>query len=179
MSYLKKAHEFAINAHGAQKRKFIDVDYIIHLEETAQLLWETTNGEASYEEYVAALLHDTVEDTEVTLRDIGRNFGKVVMDLVSELTIDEDEKNMEGKKSYLVRVINNMTEKAFTIKLCDRFNNVAGLTDKRIPKDFVKWYVKETQYILEHLDREITEAQAYMLNRIEKMLILLRLERGL
>ena len=177
-SRIKRAHEFAGAAHLGQERKFTGAPYTVHLEETAQLLWEVTDGKAETNDYVAAILHDTVEDTDVTLEEIGKEFGGEVMDLVSELTIDQELKEKEGKKPYLARRLNEMSSRALTIKLCDRFSNVAGLEDKRIPRDFVKWYVRETQYILENLTCELNADQKYLTYKICKMLIYLRLDRN-
>lgn len=178
MSILDTARAFAKEAHGTQERKFTGEPYVKHLEETAQLLWGATDGEATNMEYVAAVLHDVVEDTPVELAEVGRNFGSVVMDLVEELTIDPVEKEKLGKRIYLSQKINSMTTEAFTIKLCDRLSNVVGLEDRRIPVKFVKYYLKETKYLLKSLDRgELTEPQSYLLERINSMLIYLEMDR--
>lgn len=176
---IKKAHDFVVEAHGTQKRKYIDVPYLVHLEETAQLLHEITEGTVHSDMYIAALLHDVVEDTDVTLQDVGREFGKRVMDLVEELTNDEVAKKAEGKKPYLSKKLNTMSKDAFLIKLCDRFSNVSGLENRAIPRDFVKWYIRETQYILDHLDREIDDTEKFMLNKIAKILVYLKLDRNI
>jgi len=78
MNKIKKAHDFAVAAHEGQKRKFTGEDYIVHPEQTAQFLWEATNGEAAPEDYTAALLHDVVEDTPVTTLEIGQEFNYIV-----------------------------------------------------------------------------------------------------
>ena len=174
----KKAHDFAVAAHGTQKRKFTGKPYIVHLEGTARILWEATNGQAAYEDYAAALLHDVVEDTSVTAEEIGKEFGKEVMELVKELTSDETEKMEEGKKIYITRRINEMTDRAFLIKLCDRLSNVSGLMDEKMPTSFVKWYVKETQYVLDHIERDVYDAQARLIKRMNEVLVCLRKDKG-
>lgn len=174
---IKGAHEFAGSAHGDQVRKFTNVPYIRHLEDTAHILWEVTNGQASTDMYVAAILHDTVEDTDVTLKEIGRHFGGTVMSLVEELTSSSEDKKAEGKKYYLARRLNEMTEEALLIKLCDRFSNVSDLVDVVIPIDFVRRYVKETQYILDNLDRVLNPAQELILDKLVKMVIYLKIDR--
>lgn len=177
---IKRAHEFAMEAHKGQERKFTGAPYTKHLEETAQILWEITDGQATHDMYIAAILHDTVEDTDTTLEDIGKYFGKVVMDLVGELTINEKEKEVEGKKAYLARRLNEMSDdEALLIKLCDRFSNVSGLTEKEIPIKFVKWYIKETQYIISHLDRELTKEQKLGADKITQMVMFLKLDRNI
>ena len=174
MNNLKMAYEFAKVAHGDQKRKFVGVPYITHLDETAQLLWDATNGLASNSEYIAAILHDVVEDTDITLEEIGQHFGKEVADLVDELTIDQVEKEKEGKKKYLARKLNTMSEKALNIKLCDRLSNVVSLENKEVPDDFVKWYIKETAYILDNLDRDLNSIQLNLITKLNSMITYLK-----
>lgn len=175
---LRRAYAFAAMAHGSQERKFTGAPYTTHLEETAQLVWEATDGQANLDVYIAAILHDVVEDTDITPKEVGREFGGCVMSLVNELTINMEEKEREGKKVYLSRYINKMSEPAFLVKLCDRLSNVMGLIDEEIPIKFVIWYVKETQYILEHLNRKLSTVQESLVGRIEKTLVYLRLNRN-
>jgi GTP pyrophosphokinase len=179
MNRLTAAHDFVTEQHRDEKRKFTNTPYMIHLEETAQLLWEATNGEASDDEYIAALCHDVVENTSTTLEEIGKNFGGTVMKLVAEVTNDNAQISIHGKAVYLSKKINTMSNKAFLIKLCDRLSNVVGLQENIIPNQFVDHYIKETQYIIEHLDRKMDAAQEHLVNRISKMVILLKLERNL
>lgn len=176
---LKLAHEFAASAHSGQVRKFTNAPYISHLEDTVHILWEVTDGSATYDMYVAAILHDTVEDTDVTLKEVGKHFGGSVMYLVDELTTNEKEKDIEGKAVYLARRLNEMTEEALLIKLCDRFSNVSGLTDKVIPMKFVRRYIKETQYIIDHLDRALNQQQGLILDKLVKMVVYIKLDRDI
>lgn len=171
---LKKAHEFVREKHKDQKRKFTNLDYVVHLEETANILWDV-NGTVEVDDLIAALLHDSVEDTDATSKEIGQLFGKVVMDIVMELTTDVEAKYAEGKAVYLTKKINNMSKRALTIKLCDRLSNVVGLDDKKITLDFIKHYVKETNYIIKHIDREVSEVQQILIDRIKAMLLYLEL----
>jgi len=171
---LQKAYKFVKEKHKEQKRKFTDVDYIKHLEETVNILWNIDDL-AETDDYIAALLHDVVEDTHTTLKEVGQEFGKVVMGLVGELTSNKEEQTTKGKAVYLTEKINKMSERAFTIKLCDRLTNVVGLEDKRIPLEFIEKYVKETRYIIKHIDREINEVQQIVLNRINVMILYLEI----
>jgi len=176
---LKLAHDFAMERHGDQKRKFTNRPYVGHLEETAQLLWEATDGKASDNEYIAAIFHDILENTSTTPEELGKNWGGEVMDMVVEISNDGAQIAIYGKAVYLSKKINSMSNKTFTIKLCDRLSNVVGLDDVAIPDHFVSRYVKETQYILENLDREINDIQKYLIERIANMLVFLRLKRNL
>lgn len=178
---IKRAYEFAKRKHGIQERKFTGEPYMVHLKGTARLLWKA-KPLATSEEFAAALLHDVVEDTSITLNELGRHFGAEVKSLVGELTTDNESKKKMGKKLYMAQHVNAMSSKAFTIKLCDRLDNVQGLLDERIPKSFVKWYWVETKYILDNLNRNINNEQAKLidwmystLSQVEKE----RLEEGI
>lgn len=179
MDLLLMANSFVEKAHGKETRKFTGEPYILHLQETAQLLWEVTDGTASIDEYIAALCHDVVENTTITLMEIGRHFGGKTMGLVDELTSNKEQQNLLGKAIYLTNKINNMSTEALTIKFCDRLSNIAGLRDSRVPLYFVDKYIKETQYILEHIKCSISEQQQNLINRIVHMLIFLRVKRNL
>jgi hypothetical protein len=100
------------------------------------------------------------------------------MDLVNELTIDPVEKEIEGKKQYLNKKLNSMSSDALTIKLGDRLSNIYSLEDKSTPIDFIKWYVKETTYLVENLNRELNEDQKYLLDKIKKMLLFLKISKN-
>jgi (p)ppGpp synthase/HD superfamily hydrolase len=179
MNRLTMAHDFVVERHGDERRKFTNTSYIVHLEETAQLLWESTDGRASDDEYIAALFHDLLEKTITTPEEIDCNYGREVMRMVMEVTNDLTQLSTEGREIYLSKKINNMSNKAMLIKLCSCLSNVVGLQEDCIPDDFVNKYIKETQYIIEHLNRETDEIQNHLLEKIKCMLIFLKLKRNL
>jgi (p)ppGpp synthase/HD superfamily hydrolase len=172
---LEHAFNFAKEAHYNQKRKYTDIPYINHIEETAQLLWNATNGNEPEYVYIAAILHDIVEDTKITIQDIDNEFGSDVSNLVSELTSDKESQNKEGKQNYLTNKINNMSDYAFSIKLSDRLSNVSGLIHNGIPESFVIKYIDETSYILKNIRRNINDTQRYIIMKIEAMILFIKL----
>lgn len=172
---IRKAHLFAKEKHRGQERKFTGEDYIVHPEHTANLLLDV-DGTVDTDSLVAAILHDVVEDTDTELKEIGKEFGGVVMGLVDELTTDEYECRSKGKGFYLAEKMNKMSNEAFTIKLCDRLDNVLGLSMDRIPLKFKTSYVKETKYIISNIDRALTNVQKELLTRLCSTLILFDVE---
>ena len=171
---IEKAYEFAKEKHKDQKRKFSGEDYITHLENTANILLEMDET-AETDDFIAALLHDVVEDTPTSLKEIGQSFGNEVMVLVEELTTDVGKKK---KPVYLSGRINKMSDRAFTIKLCDRLDNVIGLNSNLVPIEFVTRYMEETKFIIINLDREMNGVQKYLLNRIKSTLLYLELNKN-
>ena len=80
---LQEAIEFATEAHGDQKRKYTGEPYITHPIAVMEIVREVPHTE---EMLMAAVLHDTVEDTPVTIEDIKTKFGTKVAELVDGLT---------------------------------------------------------------------------------------------
>ena len=77
---IDRAAKFAEQAHKGAHRKGTRIPYIVHPLETALIASMLTNDE---EILVAALLHDTIEDTDVTYEDLKQEFGTRVADLVA------------------------------------------------------------------------------------------------
>ena len=122
---LRKAYEFANLAHGDQRR-VSGVPFILHPTSVACILVEMGMDTESIE---AALLHDTVEDTDVTLKDIEENFGEDVANLVDGLTkiskiqyTDREEQQAENVRKMLIAMSNDI--RVIIIKLADRLHNM-------------------------------------------------------
>lgn len=175
---LKLAHEFVVKMHEEQLRKFTGEPYIKHLEETAQFLWEYF-PDISNDDLIAGLLHDVVEDTSAEAIELGHLFGGCVMSLVIEVSNDEKEKKKIGTNTYMSNKINNLSERAFSIKLCDRLSNILALDNILIPDSFIEYYGNKTIFILLNLNREITETQRQIIDRISAMLNYLGMVRNI
>lgn len=80
MTKIEKAKEFATRVHEGQVRKGSGVPYIEHPEKVAKIL---TDMGASEDVICAGWLHDTVEDTDVTLEQVISEFGEYVGELVA------------------------------------------------------------------------------------------------
>src|SRR3989338_3181756 len=79
---IKKAYDFAKKAHKSQKR-LDGSPYITHTVEVATMLSELGLDEDAI---CAGLLHDVLEDTDVTQKDLQRSFSKDILDLVDGVT---------------------------------------------------------------------------------------------
>lgn len=79
MTLFDRALCFAIEKHSGQTRKVQNSPYILHPIEVAAIVGTMTSDEATL---CAAVLHDTVEDTDTTLEEIRENFGRRVSLLV-------------------------------------------------------------------------------------------------
>jgi (p)ppGpp synthase/HD superfamily hydrolase len=92
---LEEAYRFAAEAHAHQRSESDGGPYIRHPLAVARLVCE-----AGYDDEVvaAALLHDTVEDTDVSEGEIRRRFGRPIADLVAALTEPADMEPFEARK---------------------------------------------------------------------------------
>lgn len=133
LTMVKLAYEFAADAHNGQLRKSGE-PYIIHPLCTAITLAEMNMDPTVI---IAGLLHDVPEDTEVTIEDVEKNFGKEVAHLIAGVT-------KLGKIKYrgIERYIENLRKmfvamaediRVVIIKFADRLHNLNTL-DHLAPK---------------------------------------------
>ncbi len=125
---IQQAYLFADEAHRGQRRHSGE-PYIIHPIAVAEILH---NLSLDYETIVAALLHDTLEDTAATEEDIRNRFGETVLFLVSAVTKIKDIENRDSREtSYrtLMRMFFAMADdiRVILIKLADRLHNLKTL----------------------------------------------------
>jgi len=179
---VKKSKEFATKAHKGVYRKGVDekgekIPYIIHPDSVAKIVHEVKNSEHIAHILAAAYLHDTVEDTDTKLEDIEKEFGSVVMQLVSELTSDKEKLEISGKEEYLIDKMIGMSSWALVIKLADRLHNLSdfeqimsGTNEKR--KKWAKKYAQQTKNIIEELEwyRDLSNSQQELIRRIKNKL---------
>ena len=147
---LKKAIEFATKAHEGQTRKYTGEPYIVHPLEVAH---NVKTVEHTEEMLMAAVLHDTVEDTDTTIQDIDREFGPVVAQLVEELT--DVSKPEDGNRAFRKGLDREHSAQASaqgqTIKVADLISNTKSITEH--DPHFAKVYMKEKALLLQLLDK--------------------------
>lgn len=123
---LLQAIVFSAKKHEGQTRKDILLTpYIIHPMGVARILWEEGNVRST-NVLIAALLHDTLEDTDASAKEIESLFGKRVRKTVEELTNDPDlstEKNKQRQIDHAPFLSLN----AQLVKLADRLYNIRDL----------------------------------------------------
>lgn len=171
----KLAWEFAQRAHKDQVRKFTGLPYFDnHVQKVNGTLKLYTTDEATL---IAALLHDVAEDCYDNIwdayADVKELFGKEVADIMLELTSDNEEMKHKwggSKTNYLINKMLKMSDKAFTIKLSDRFNNIADAFTAS--ERFRNNYYRETCAIVDAMEegRNFTRVQRQLLDDIKAKL---------
>jgi guanosine-3',5'-bis(diphosphate) 3'-pyrophosphohydrolase len=126
LSIILKAVKFAAYKHRMQRRKGREASpYINHPIDVAELLWRV-GGVRDVNTLVAALLHDTIEDTNATPADIEAEFGSDVVALVLEVS-DDMTLPKAVRKRLQVQHAPHLSSGAKQIKLADKINNVCDI----------------------------------------------------
>jgi len=123
LGLILKALDFAAHKHRDQRRKDKRaLPYINHPIELANVLWRE-GGIADPVTIAAALLHDTVEDTETTLQELRGEFGDDVAEIVVEVT-DVKWLKKTLRKRLQVAKARHASERARLVKLADKICNL-------------------------------------------------------
>ncbi len=132
---LNKAYVFAMAAHGKQFRASGD-PYFAHPLEVAGILTEL---KLDVPTIVTALLHDTIEDTDVTYQEIEAKFGKEIAELVDGVTklskleiFSERTKQAENFRKLMLAMSNDI--RVLLVKLADRLHNMRTLQHLKDPE---------------------------------------------
>lgn len=145
LAELLRAIEFAAHKHRAQRRKGRDgVPYINHPVGVAEAI-ARIGRVTDLVTLVAAVLHDTVEDTQTSLEEIEREFGADVRGVVAELT---DDKKLAKEERKRLQILNapHASRRAKIVKLADKIMNVGDITHDPPPdwplerrRDYFEW----------------------------------------
>lgn len=131
---IEKAYTFAEKAHKDQKRDSGE-PYFIHVFETAKALAKIG---MDVDTIIAGLLHDTLEDTKTSEKEIKENFGEEVLFLVKGVTklgtlkYHGHERHVESLRKFFVAMANDL--RVVIIKLADRLHNLHTLEHIREDK---------------------------------------------
>lgn len=121
-----KAVHFAAQKHGSQKRKNKrELPYILHPVEAANILVEIGKIEDEVA-VIAAILHDTLEDTETKPEEIEEIFGKEVLSVVQEVT-DDKSLSKEERKRLQVETAPKKSLRAKQVKIADKISNIGSV----------------------------------------------------
>lgn len=121
----KDALDFATAKHQGQFRKGSDDPYIVHPIGVAAFILEI--GQVSIPDVIrAAILHDTLEDTETTYDELVAHFGSTVADLVKEVTDDKSLQKYQIKINQIEKV-KKCSDGAKLIKMADKLYNLMDL----------------------------------------------------
>jgi RelA/SpoT family (p)ppGpp synthetase len=182
---LNKAYNFALDAHQNQKREE-GVPYIFHPVAVANILTELKLDSATI---TTGLLHDTIEDTNVTYETVKKEFGEEVANLVdgvTKLSALEDKVSDNSKAENFRKLILATSKdiRVLLVKLADRLHNMRTINFVKDKEKIIR-KAKETMEIYAPLaDRmgmnrirdELEDLSFSVLNKPARDLILDRLK---
>jgi len=147
MYYLAKFTEaayFAAQKHRGQTRKGNGDPYINHPLEVVNLLTNIGNVE-DFNVLIAAVLHDTIEDTGTTPEEITARFGGEVCGMVLELS-DDKSLPKEKRKDLQIEHAPHLSHGAKLVKLADKISNIRDVAENPPPdwnmqrrRDYIEW----------------------------------------
>ena len=151
-SLLDKAIVFAVKAHAGTERRGKGFPYIVHPMEALEIVATLTPDQ---ELLAAAVLHDTVEDTSITLESIRREFGDRVAHLVEEESdtfqegISEEESWHQRKQAAIARLA-RASRDAKMVALGDKLSNMRAIARDYSVKGEALWSIFHVQDPKEH-----------------------------
>jgi len=176
---VKFAIEYATLLHAGQKRKYTDLDYITHPLEVARIVKSFTNDEDSF---IAAILHDTLEDCDVEPKKIKYLFGEQVYQYVRHLS---DSSFYEVKHGLAVDPLvfgNRITRKTATlerlkmapaevqtIKMADLIHNSFSIIV--YDKNFAQVFLTEMQDLVNALNKSNKELRKIAQDIVNRFLV--------
>lgn len=164
MDIFDRALIFAAEKHSGQTRKMSTVPYILHPVEVASIVGTMTDDK---EILAAAVLHDTVEDTDTTLEEIRENFGKRVYLLVMTETEEKREdrpaaETWELRKLETLAILANTNDMGVKMMwLGDKLSNI---------RSFAREYSKAGDKVWENMNQKNPSKQAWYYRTIAEYL---------
>lgn len=143
------AIQFAARAHTGQYRKGTRVPYLIHPLSVARILIEVGCPEPLA---VAAILHDTVEDTPATHADIRSRFGEEVSRLVAAVSEPDKAETWDRRKQHTLETLETAPAEVLLLACADKLDNIRSIrldlarmgdaiwSKFRGPRERQRWY---------------------------------------
>lgn len=171
---------FATQKHQGQVRKGEQgLPYITHPIAVAKAIWEI-GGVKDNDILVAAILHDTIEDTQTTKNEIKERFGEEILTIVLEVTDDKKLEKLERKRLQVLHAA-TLSYPAKIIKLGDKLINCCDILlsppngwDLERRRDYIQWgadvvsRIRGTNQALEQaFDEMLVQAEGELAYKIE------------
>lgn len=166
-----KAIIFATNAHKNVERKGKGFPYIVHPLEVMAIVATMTNDQ---DLLAAAVLHDTVEDTSITVEDIRKEFNDRVADIVRDesdrLSPEDNSLSWKERKIKALEVLRNAPKESKMVALGDKLSNMRAIYRDYLMQGEALWDIFSEKRKSEHawrynelLDcfKELKNTQAY------------------
>jgi (p)ppGpp synthase/HD superfamily hydrolase len=163
MNKIIEAAQFAAAKHGTQQRKGTGRPYTDHLYRVAGAVAERVNAVNALSEnlVVAALLHDTLEDTAATKEEISQKFGYDVLEYVVAMTKPKDDRPRKVRNAEYFGKLKTAPVVVKILKMIDRLDNLGEV--ENMDPGFIKKYCEESLDLL----KAVGDADAALKKAIE------------
>jgi (p)ppGpp synthase/HD superfamily hydrolase len=160
---------FATERHAGQKRAD-GSDYVNQPIRVSNIVAEYKPSKNELVLQAGAILHDVLEDTYTSYRELRDKFGEVVASLVMEVTSSTYVPKLVGKQIYLAHKMRYMSSYALIIKLADRLDNLSDISS--LPEEKLKKTFFDSIYMVNYIEnkRILTEPQSNLVNAIREKL---------
>lgn len=157
MVIIDKALQIASKAHQRQCRKGTDIPYIAHPVAVGIILLK-----AGYRDEVAAagILHDTVEDTELTLEDIKRDFGTEIAEIVAGCSEPDKTLSWEERKEHTIEFLKTASEEIRAVACADKLHNIRSIIND---------YEKDGEAVWDRFNRGRAQQKWYYTSLVESL----------
>jgi len=175
MDKIYKAVEIATEAHKTQKRKGTDIPYIVHPLTVGIFL---AKAGCSDNVIVAGILHDTVEDTDLTIEDVKKMFGEKIANIVAQCSEPpQKEMDWEERKTHTIQLLENAPIEVKQVIAADKLANLKSISADlekigdevwkkfKRGKEKQKWYYKS---ILKALSKDLSDKSLKILYELLK-----------
>lgn len=177
MSIVEKAIIVAAKAHEHQYRKATDIPYITHPFSVGMMLLKYGYSE---EIIAAGILHDTVEDTDLTLEDINREFGQTIAELVQGASEKDKSLSWEERKQAAIDQLDTAPKNICIVVCADKLHNLRSIQQElemegeKVWNKFKRGREKQEWYyrsIVSKLENQLAGEQIFiqLKNEVEKV----------
>ena len=157
MDIIEKALQIASSAHENQYRKRTKIPYITHPFAVGMILLK-----AGYSEEViaAGILHDTVEDTAVSLEEIKKIFGLKIAEIVAGCSEPDKSLSWEERKEHTIHFLKTAPEEVRIVACADKLHNI---------KSIIHDYEKSGEVVWTRFKRGKNQQEWYYRNIVESL----------
>ena len=166
----QKAIKFAGEKHREQKVPGTNANYLLHISNVAMEVLLAYNFDNSFDinfAIQAAILHDTIEDTDTNYEEIKQMFGEPVAKAVQALTKDEKLLSKEERMKDSLARINQLQKEVGIVKIADRITNLQTPPEHWSKSKIIKYYeeaklisstlANKNEYLNKRLELKIKE----------------------
>ncbi|WP_160723779.1 HD domain-containing protein [Bacillus sp. USDA818B3_A] len=126
MDVIEKSLQVAAKAHDKQRRKGSDIPYIVHPVAVGMMLMKAGFNDSLV---AAGILHDTVEDTGLTLNDIEKEFGTEITKIVEGCSEPDKSLSWDQRKAHTIEYLKTAPIEIRAVACADKLHNVRSITN--------------------------------------------------